>query len=407
MSFPGRGPGARLMGKDGIKPVPRERRGQTLRKITAFFRPYRGQVSVVLVAILLTSFVGLINPILLKLLIDIAIPRRDWNLLNLFVGLMIVLPIVSGLIGVGQSYLNNVIGQSVMHDLRTALYSHLQMMPHRFFTETRTGEIQSRLANDVGGIQSVVTDTAASLTSNVAIAISTIIAMLIIDWRLTLLSLGLLPFFMYLTFRVGKVNREVRGETQKSLAEMSATTEETLSVSGMLLSKTFGQQQAAIARFSKLNRELAVLQVRQAMVGRWFFMIIGTIFSITPAFVYWLAGYLAVNHDPSAPTIGDIVAFTTLQSRLFFPLGQLLNVQVEIQGALALFDRIFEYLAMDPQIADAPDAVALDPHALKGRIRFDHVSFRYPAALPKATEDETETAIEAEAAAADVPEAAA
>ena len=194
----------------------------------------------------------------------------------------------------------------------------------------------------------MVTDTAASLTSNIAIALSTVVAMFIIDWRLTLLSLGLLPFFMYLTYRVGKVNREVRGETQKSLAEMSAATEETLSVSGMLLSKTFGQQQTAIDRFSKLNRQLATLQVRQAMVGRWFFMIIGTIFSITPAFVYWLAGYLAIQNDPTAPTIGDIVAFTTLQSRLFFPLGQLLNVQVEIQGALALFDRIFEYLELDP-----------------------------------------------------------
>jgi ATP-binding cassette subfamily B protein len=376
--------------------VPKERRGRTIRRIVAFFKPYKARVAIVLSAILLTSFIGLINPILLKLLIDVAIPQRDFGLLNLFVGLMIVLPIVSGLIGVGQSYLNNVIGQSVMHDLRTALYSHLQTMPLRFFTETRTGEIQSRLANDVGGIQSVVTDTAASLTSNLAIASSTIIAMFIIDWRLTFLSLGLLPFFMYLTFRVGKVNREVRGETQKSLAEMSATTEETLSVSGMLLSKTFGQQQAAIARFSKLNRELAVLQVRQAMVGRWFFMIIGTIFSITPAFVYWLAGYLAVNHDPSAPTIGDIVAFTTLQSRLFFPLGQLLNIQVEIQGALALFDRIFEYLEMDPEITDAPDAVAIDRSTMRGSVRFADVSFRYktaavPAEAPPTSEDEVDT----------------
>jgi ATP-binding cassette subfamily B protein len=376
--------------------VPKERRGRTIRRIVAFFKPYKARVAIVLSAILLTSFIGLINPILLKLLIDVAIPQRDFGLLNLFVGLMIVLPIMSGLIGVGQSYLNNVIGQSVMHDLRTALYSHLQTMPLRFFTETRTGEIQSRLANDVGGIQSVVTDTAASLTSNLAIASSTIIAMFIIDWRLTLLSLGLLPFFMYLTFRVGKVNREVRGETQKSLAEMSATTEETLSVSGMLLSKTFGQQQAAIARFSKLNRELAVLQVRQAMVGRWFFMIIGTIFSITPAFVYWLAGYLAVNHDPSAPTIGDIVAFTTLQSRLFFPLGQLLNIQVEIQGALALFDRIFEYLEMDPEITDAPDAVAIDRSTMRGSVRFADVSFRYktaavPAEAPATSEEDVDT----------------
>jgi ATP-binding cassette subfamily B protein len=370
-------------GAGDAPPVPRERRGKTLRRIVAFFRPYKGQVAVVLAAILFTSLIGLVNPILLKLLIDIAIPQRDWGLLNLFVGLMIVLPIVSGLVGVGQSYLNNIIGQSVMHDLRTALYAHLQKMPLRFFTETKTGEIQSRLANDVGGVQSVVTDTAASLTSNIAIAISTVVAMFIIDWRLTILSLGLLPFFMYLTYRVGKVNREVRGETQKSLAEMSAATEETLSVSGMLLSKTFGQQQTAIDRFGRLNRQLAKLQVRQAMVGRWFFMIIGTIFSITPAFVYWLAGYLAIQNDPTAPTIGDIVAFTTLQSRLFFPLGQLLNVQVEIQGALALFDRIFEYLELDPVIVDAPDAVDLAAAPVAGRIRFRDVAFTYPTPPPQ------------------------
>jgi ATP-binding cassette subfamily B protein len=366
-----------------FEPVPRERRGRTLRRIVAFFRPYRAQVVVVLVAILATSFIGLINPILLKLLIDEAIPRLDFGLLNLYVGLMIALPIVSGLIGVGQAYLNNVIGQNVMQDLRGALYAHLQRMPLRFFTETRTGEIQSRLANDVGGVQSVVTDTASSVTSNLAVAISTVIAMFIIDWRLTFLSLGLTPFFLYLTYRVGKVRREVSEETQKSLAEMSAMTQETLSVSGILLSKTFGQQDNAVRRFRSINQVLAGLQIRQAMVGRWFFMIIGTIFSITPAFVYWLAGYLAINNDPSAPTIGDIVAFTTLQSRLYFPLGQLLSVQVEIQGALALFDRIFEYLEMDPEIVDAPDAVAMDRTRMRGRVAFRDVWFHYPtAAVP-------------------------
>ena len=329
-------------------------------------------------AILATSLIGLANPYLLKLLIDEAIPKRDFFLLNLFVGLMVILPIFTGLIGVGQSYLNNLIGQNVMQDLRGALYAHLQRMPLRFFTETRTGEIQSRLANDVGGVQSVVTDTASSVTSNVAVALSTVVAMLLIDWRLTALSLGMLPFFMYLTFRVGKVRREVSTETQKSLAEMSALTEETLSVSGILLSKTFGQQANSIKRFRGLNARLAALQIRQAMVGRWFFMIIGTIFSITPAFVYWLAGFLAIQGDPSAPTIGDIVAFTTLQSRLFFPLGQLLSVQVEIQGALALFDRIFEYLEMDPEIVDAPDAVTMDHDTVRGHVRFHDVHFRYP-----------------------------
>jgi ATP-binding cassette, subfamily B, bacterial len=362
--------------------VPPERRARTVRRIAAFFGPYRGQVAIVIVAILATSLIGLVNPILLKLLIDDAIPRLDFGRLNLYVGLMIALPIGSGLVGVGQSYLNNIIGQRVMADLREALYRHLQRMPLRFFTETKTGEIQSRLANDVGGVQGVVTDTASSLTSNLAIAISTIVAMFIIDWRLTALSLGLLPFFMVLTYRVGKVRRTVSTATQKSLAEMSAATEETLSVSGVLLTKTFGQQETATRRFTKINLELAALQIRSAMVGRWFFMIIGTIFSITPAFVYWLAGYLAIQGDPSAPTIGDIVAFTTLQSRLFFPMGQLLNVQVEIQGALALFDRIFEYLDLEPGIEEAPDAIALDRATVAGRVRLRDVSFRYPAAKP-------------------------
>ncbi len=389
-------------------PVPRERRAHTIRRIVAFFRPYRVQVGVVTIAILLTSGLGIINPILLKLLIDDAIPNLDFGRLNLYVGLMIAMPIISGLIGLGQSYLNNVIGQNVMQDLRAALYSHLQRMPLRFFTETKTGEIQSRLANDVGGVQSVVTDTASSVTANLAVAISTVIAMLIIDWRLTALSLGMLPFFMYLTYRVGKVRREVSGETQKSLAELSAVTEETLSVSGMLLSKTFGQQGAAVTRFIRLNKRLAALQIRQAMVGRWFFMIVGTVFSITPAFVYWLAGWLAINGDPSAPTIGDIVAFTTLQSRLFFPLGQLLGVQVEIQGALALFDRIFEYLEMDPEIVDAPDAVALDPATVQGAVRFRDVAFRYPVAPPivKAADPHAADPHEADASAAAAAEPA-
>ncbi len=364
-------------------PIPKERQAKTLRRIVAFFQPYKVQVVVVLVAILLTSLIGLVNPLLLGLLIDQVIVGQNYDNLNLYVGLMIALPIITGLIGVGQSYLNNVIGQNVMQDLRGALYSHLQGMPLRFFTETRTGEIQSRLANDIGGVQAVVTDTASSVTSNMAIAISTAVAMFILDWRLAILSLGMTPFFLYLTYRVGKVRREVSTETQQSLAELTATTEETLSVSGILLSKTFGQQANAIERFRGLNRTLARLQIRQAMVGRWFFMIIGTIFSIMPAFVYFLAGTLAANGSPDAPTAGTIVAFTTLQSRLFFPLGQLLSIQVEIQGSLALFDRIFEYLEMDPEIVDAPDAVALAPATTRGRVRFRDDSFQYPtAAVP-------------------------
>jgi ATP-binding cassette subfamily B protein len=358
--------------------VPRERRWATIRRIAAYFRPYRLEVSVVVLTIILTSFLGIINPYLLKLLIDVAIPEQNWFLLNLFVAMMIIIPIVSGLIGVGQSYLNNVIGQNVMQDLRNGLYEHLQRMPLRFFTETRTGEIQSRLSNDVGGIQAVVTETASSVMANIVLVLSTVLAMLVIDWRLTALSLATLPFFMWLTNRVGKVRHQISKQTQESLADMSALTEETVSVSGILLTKTFGRQEAAVGRFRAANARLAALQIRQSMVGRWFFMIVGVVFSITPALVYWLAGWLTIQGDPNAPTIGDIVAFTTLQSRLFFPLGQLLNVQVEVHGALALFDRIFEYLDLEPEILDAPDAVPLSASDVRGAIRFRHASFRYP-----------------------------
>jgi ATP-binding cassette subfamily B protein len=382
----GRGVGGRLarglVEGQAPPPVPPERRRRTVGRIVAFFGPYRAQVTVVVGAILVTSLLGLVNPILLKLLTDEVIIGRQYGNLLLYVGLMIGIPIVSGLIGVGQSYLNNVIGQSVMQDLRNALYAHLQRLPLRFFTETRTGEIQSRLANDVGGVQAVVTDTATSVAANLAVVISTVAAMFILDWRLTLLSLVMSPVFLYLTQRVGRARREASAATQSALADMTAVTEETLSVSGVLLTKTFGQQATAIERFRHLNRGLAGLQVRQAMVGRWFFMVIGTVFSIIPAFVYWLAAVLAMIGDPAPPTAGAIVAFTTLQSRLFFPLGQLLNVQVEIAGSLALFDRIFEYLDLEPEIVDAPGAAALDPATMRGRVVFRDVWFRYPQAPP-------------------------
>jgi ATP-binding cassette subfamily B protein len=355
--------------------------GTTLRRIVSFFAPYRRRLALIAIAILVSVSIGVVNPILLKLVIDNLTGPRDLNLLYLQCGLMIVLPIVTSLIGVWQSYLSNVVGQRVMNDLRVALYSHLQWMPLRFFTETRTGEIQSRISNDVGGVQSVVTDTASSLLANFATVATTIVAMLILDWRLTALSLGMLPIFAYITFRVGKVRRRISTLTQQSLAEVSAITEESLSVSGILLSKTFGQQQASIERFSSESQRLGDLQIRQQMIGRWFFALIGTFFSILPAFVYLLAGTLIIGGDTHV-SIGTIVAITTLQSRLFFPLGQLLSVQVEIQGALALFDRIFEYLEMEPEIRDAPDAVELDPATLRGDVHFRDVTFRYPTPPP-------------------------
>jgi ATP-binding cassette, subfamily B, bacterial len=376
--------------------------GPTLRRIAGFFRPYRGRLAFIAVLILVTVGIGVANPILLGLAIDNLVPGGDQDLGLLFLqcGLMIVLPIVTSALGVWQSFLSNVVGQRVMNDLRLALYRHLQWMPLRFFTETRTGEIQSRIANDVGGVQSVVTDTAASVLSNFATVATTVIAMAILDWRLTLLSLGLLPVFAYITYRVGKVRREVSTLTQRSMAEMSAITEESLSVSGILLSKTFGQQEASIERFRAESQRLGDLQVRGQMIGRWFFALIGTFFSIMPAFVILLAGWFIIGGDESV-SIGTIVAFTTLQSRLFFPLGQLLNVQVEIQGALALFDRIFEYLEMDAEITDAPDAVELTAGDTRGEVRFEGVSFRYPVAEGQV--DATDEMVEAESDGRAVP----
>jgi ATP-binding cassette, subfamily B, bacterial len=367
----------------GTAPLPEaERRpvtSGTVRRILQFFRPYWLRVAFTVVAIMAAAVVGLANPFLLKLIIDDAIPNRDLERLYLYVGLMIALPIVTGLIGVGQTYLNTVIGQSVMQDLRGALYGHLQRMPLRFFTSTRTGEIQARLGSDVSGVQQVVTDTATSIVSNLATAISTVVAMWLISWQMTLISLGLLPIFLLATYRVGQVRRGVQTETQETIADMTSQVEETLSVSGMLLTKAFGRQSRAISEFQAINERLTSLQIKQQMIGRWFFMIIGTFFSVTPAFVYWYAGVEIIGGGASL-TIGDIVAFTTLQSRLFFPLGQMLNVQVEIQVAFALFDRIFEYLDLPVEIADRDNAIALDPKRVEGHVSFRHVYFRYPDA---------------------------
>ncbi len=288
------------------------------------------------------------------------------------------MPIITGIIGVGQTYLNNVIGQQVMRDFRNKLYDHLQSLSLRFFTSTKTGEIQSRLSNDVGGVQGVVTNTATSVVSNVSTALSTIIAMLFISPLLTLISLGLLPIFLWITYKVGNVRRITSKETQQSMAALTALMQETLSVSGILLSKTFGRQKYAQERFEKENQKLTNLEVRQQMIGRWFFMFIGTFFSITPAVVYLVAGWQIIQ-NPLHPgiSLGGIVAFTTLQSRLFFPIGQLLNVQVDIQGALALFDRIFEYLDLPIDIQDAPNPLRLSNEDVRGEITFNDVSFTY------------------------------
>lgn len=377
------GMGRSLMTERPTKPVT----PGTFKRVASYFKPYRLQVGVVLLLILLIAVFGLVNPILIKLVIDIIVsPHGSLSTLTLYVGLMIATPIVTGLIGVGQTYLNTLVGQRVMRDLRNNLYEHLQAMPLRFFTTTRTGEIQSRLSNDVGGVQSVITNTATSVVSNITTTLSTIVAMVIISWQLTALTLALLPIFLVITYRVGGIRREISKNTQKSLADMSALVEETLSVSGILLTKVFGRQQETSDRFRTENQRLADLELRQQMVGRWFFMLVSTFFSITPALVYYVAGRIILGDSPwrgTGITVGSIVAFTTLQSRLFFPVGQLLNVQVEIQSALALFDRIFEYIDLPIAIRNRPNAIQLDHHRVEGRITFDHVTFSYGEEKPE------------------------
>jgi ATP-binding cassette subfamily B protein len=377
MGFHGMGGGMRAYAEEQ-KLRGRKTDARTLGRVAQAFAPYKFQVVLVVITILLTTVLGLVNPLLIQRVFDDAIGKHNIPLLVFYVTIMFVMPVVTGIIGVGQTYLNNVIGQQVMRDFRNALYSHLQSMSLRFFTATRTGEIQSRLSNDVGGVQGVVTNTATNIVSNVSTALSTIIAMAFISPLLTLVSLGLLPIFLWITYKVGNVRRTTSKETQQSLASLTAMMQETLSVSGILLVKTFGRQKYAQRQFEKENQKLTDLEVRQQMIGRWFFMLIGTFFSITPAIVYLIAGLQIIHNPVNAPiTLGGIVAFTTLQSRLFFPLGQLLNIQVEIQGALALFDRIFEYLDMPIDIQDKPTALHLSPNAVQGDMKFDNVTFTY------------------------------
>jgi ATP-binding cassette, subfamily B, bacterial len=369
----------------------------TVRRVIGTFRPYKGKVGLVGLLIGLTSGLGVINPLMIVLVFDRALfgdngvcqgrPCPNLPLLYLYVGIMIAVPIVTSIIGIGQTYLTNLVGLNVMQDIRNKLYEHLQGMPLRFFTTTRTGEIQSRLANDVGGVQSVVTDTASTVLSNVVTIISTIIAMLLISIPLTILSLLLMPLFLWLTVKVGKARREVATNTQRTLADMTTITEETLSVSGILLSKAFGRQQFEIGRFRGENERLTGFLLRQTMIGRSFFALVGTFFSITPALVYLVAGW--VNADAGFDVIrsGMLVGFTTLQSRLFFPIGSMLQVSTEVQSSLALFDRIFEYLDLPHEIRDAPDAVSIEH--VTGHVRLRDVRFRYedpPEGIPVSPE---------------------
>jgi ATP-binding cassette subfamily B protein len=370
----------------------------TARRIFPLFRPYRLQVAFVVGLIVLTSTVGIVNPLLIQVIFNKALFVRGGphlHLLYILVGIMAAVPIVNGAIGILQTYETTRVGQQVMRDLRDRLYSHLETLSLAFFTNTKTGEIQSRLANDVGGVQSVVTTTASTILANVVTFVSSIVAMIIISWQLTIVSVITVPAFFWLTKTVGQRRRRVSRATQESLAAMSALSEETLSVSGVLLAKVFGNQQRDIGRYQQENQRLSDLQVRQQMIGQGFFAVVQSFLSITPAAIYLIAGLLlAHGHLVSA---GTIVAFTTLQTRLYFPIGQLLQVSVELRSSLALFDRVFEYLDVVPDIVDAPDAVSLDADgavagagagtgagAVAGDVALRDVHFRYPGVSAEA-----------------------
>jgi ATP-binding cassette subfamily B protein len=346
------------------------------RRIAALFRPYRRRLSAVLGLIALSAGLGMVAPFLLRDVLDNAIPDGDTTRLAWLVGAMIAISVATGVIGVGQTWLSNLVGQRVMHDLRSAVYRHLQRLSLAFFTRTRTGEVQSRIANDIGGVQNVVTSTATSIVSNATTVLATIVAMVLLDWRLAVFSLALLPFFVWLTRRVGAERKRITSKKQGRLADMSSLVEESLSVSGILLGKTMGRSDELAERFSAESAHLADLEVQSRMAGRWRMSTVQMSFSIMPALVYLFAG-MTIAGGSTAISIGTVVAFTTLQTRLLYPIGSLLNVGIDMQTSRALFDRIFEYLDLPVEITERPGAVTLDPARVRGEVRFADVSFRY------------------------------
>ena len=350
-----------------------------LSRVARLFRPYRLRLSAVLALIFVSAGLGMVSPFLLREILDSAIPQRDTSLLAWLVAGMVAIAIATGVIGVGQTLLSNLVGQRVMHDLRAAVYRHLQRMSLAFFTRTRTGEVQSRIANDIGGVQNVVTSTATSIVSNVTTVLATTAAMFLLDWRLALFSLALLPFFVWLTRRVGQERKRITSRRQGRMADMSALVEESLSVSGILLGRTMGRAPDLAERFSRESAELADLEVASRMAGRWRMATVQMAFAIMPALVYLFAG-LTIASGSAAITLGTLVAFTTLQTRLFFPIQSLLSVGIDIQTSFALFERIFEYLDLEVDIEERPGAVDLDAGGrgrVRGAVAFEGVGFGY------------------------------
>ncbi|VXC49516.1 ABC transporter ATP-binding protein [Aeromicrobium sp. 9AM] len=352
-----------------------------LKRIARMLRPYRTKMAYVAVAVVTSAALASVAPFFTKAVFDKALFPTDGSgvdigLLGWLVGALCAIPVVTALIGIVQNWLTSTIGNSAMADLRSDLFAHLQKMELAFFTATKTGAIQSRLANDVAGVRTVLTDTATSILQNSVTVAAAFISMVILSWQLTLLTLIVMPLFVWIQLQVGKRRQRLARKTQESLSEMTAITEEALSVSGILLSKVFNRADSEVERYREANRNQTRLQVEQAMTGRAFFATVQTFFAITPALIYLVSGYML--NGGTALTAGTLVAFTTLQARLQMPLLQLMRVSLDVQTSLALFRRLFEYLDLEPAITERPGAVALNPKDLRGEIEFRDVHFRYP-----------------------------
>ncbi|RME60312.1 MAG: ABC transporter ATP-binding protein, partial [Caldilineae bacterium] len=344
-----------------------------LGRVYRYARPYMGSILLTLLTIGVVSLLELIPPLLYRELIDHTLPNRDFGRLNLLAGIMVAVPILSGLLGVFQRYLNARVGEGIIYDLRQELYDHLQHMSLRFFTHTKSGEIISRLNNDVVGAQNAITGTIPNIVTNTFVLVSTLAVMISMEWRLTLISVIVLPLFILPAKRVGRILREIRRRAMELNAEMSNAIGETLNVNGALLVKTFGRARYEVERFRRINRQVRDIGVRRALVGRWFFMGLGIVGALGTALVYWIGGRFVLE---GAMTIGGIVAFAAYLGRLYGPISALSNVQVEFAQAMVSFERVFEYLDLPLEITDRPDAVELDQ--VRGEIVFEHVSFRYP-----------------------------
>ncbi|MET8769056.1 ABC transporter ATP-binding protein [Streptomyces sp. NPDC004658] len=345
-----------------------------VRRILRLFRPYRGRLAVVGLLVGASSLVSVATPFLLRETLDVAIPQGRTGLLSLLALGMILSAVLGGVFGVLQTLISTTVGQRVMHDLRTAVYGRLQRMSLAFFTRTRTGEVQSRIANDIGGMQATVTSTATSLVSNATSVVATIVAMVALDWRLTIVSLLLLPVFVWISRRVGNERKKITTQRQKQMAAMAATVTESLSVSGILLGRTMGRSGSLTASFAEESERLVDLEVRSNMAGRWRMAVISIVMAAMPAVIYWTAG-LALRFGGPEVSLGTIVAFVSLQQGLFRPAVSLLATGVQIQTSLALFQRIFEYLDLPVDITERERPVHLDQ--IKGEVRFEDVEFRY------------------------------